>query len=428
MTATRGLTPFFIAAALLAGLVPNAAGAPMTAKLARDTLTVTAEGLSPDEKFALVFSRQAGSITEWYDLDRDPEMRVNLAAHGSDNGHALFQNRAEMEWEGKRITLFPGPAEKFVLVEANTVRTVVEISGAMTTATGEFPEEKLREENKTLTGRSRKGIERPAYATRFVVYPTGRIYIRHTLTFRGLPLFLASNHAVLATAPAEKVDAFNDHVTEVRALLEPSTFLLHHGEDKDFTASVLLATDFRRYRVDWLGQMMTVDGRRRGWVRSAFALQEGLRVMQPGDSTWNFLMQIEPSNVDSREAARLYVQDYLRPARVTFPGGHGSRVIRELEDRQLDGFAEGRGCYVASAEGKPAVLMQFDAGTLSRFNPAFEVHDWKPGMPDVIEVDTEPRKRGVHYHAHLDKQRLLIQYLGVLAPGIHTVRVSGGGD
>jgi len=294
----------------------------------------------------------------------------------------------------------------------------------MTTPSGDFPEEKLRKEVHTITGHKRKGTERPQYTTRFAVYPTGRIYVRHALRFEGQPLFLTNNRVVLATAPAEDVHAFNDHKTEVKSFLEPSTFILHHGKDKRFAGSVLFVANYRRYRSDWLGQMMTVDRKRRGWVRSAFSLQEGLRVMQPGESAWNFMLQIEPSNVDSREAAQLYVQDYLKPARITFPGGRGSLVLKEIDDAQLDGFAEGRGCYVITAEEKRTVLTRFDAGTLSRFNPAFEIHDWKFGLPREIHVDTDTRKLGVHYNAHLGRKCLLIQYLGVLTPGVHTVRVS----
>ena len=401
------------------------AGGPITAKVAQDTITVRAEGLSPAERFLLVFTRQSAGISEWYDLDRDPAMRVNLAPHGDTTGYALFQNRIEMLSNAKPIALFPEAAKQFALVESNAVRAVVEIGGRMTTASGEFPGEKFRKEIKAFTGRRQRGPERPRYVTRFTVTATGRIYIRHVLKFKGQPMVLASTRMILATAPAKDVTALNEHPREIDAFIEPASFLLHHGGGDDFAASALLVSEAHKYRTDWIGQLVTVDRNRRGWVRSAFTLHAEPNLVQAGDVAWNFMLQLEPSNVDSRESAALYARDYRKPATITFVGGHGMRRIKELEDAQFDGFAEGRGAYVMSADGKPTVLMNFEAGTLSRFNPVFEIHDWKRALPERIHVDGEVRRRGVHYHAHLDGGRLMIQYLGALPPGAHMIRVDG---
>lgn len=424
MSAKRGLSPFL---AILFMLGPGAASdaeQPITTTVEKDTITVRAEGPNPTEKFALVFSRQAAGITEWYDLDRDAKMTVNLAAHGNTTGFALFQNRAEMLLpDGKTVALFPEPARAFALIESNSVRAAVEIGGRMTTPSGEFPGEKLRKEIHAFTGHERRGPERPRYTTRFVVYPTGRVYIRHVVKFKGLPLALASNRMILATAPDKDVHALNEHRRELDAFIDPTDFILHHGTGQGFTGSALLVAGYRKYRTDWLGQLMTMDHNRRGWVRSAFSLHAEPRLIQPGEVVWNFMLQIEPSNVDSRESAALYAHDYLRPAKVTFIGGRGEPLLKELDDAQLDGFAEGRGCYVSNARAKPVVLMRFDGGTVNRFNPAFEIHEWKGERPKVIHVDADERRLGVHYNAHVDAEVLLIQYLGVLPRGVHTVRV-----
>lgn len=425
----RGLSRHFVTwALLLAAAGASFAGEPpITTKIEKDTITVKAAGLSPDEKFALVFSRGAASIVGWYDLDRDPRMEVNLAAHGNTNGCALFQNRAEILLGGRKITLFPERAKDFALVESNSVRAIVEIGGRLTTVTGEFPGERLRKGIHEFTGQRKAGADRPRYVTRFTVYPTGRIYIRHTLKFSGRPLLFTANHMILGTAPVEKVKAINEHAREPDIFLAPSNFLLHHGRGGAFRASALLIADRRRYRTDWVGQLMTTDMKRHGWFRSAFAVQTGFVEMRPGEVVWNFMLQIEPANIDSREAARLYVQDYLKPAKISFIGRRGSLPMNEQEDAQLDGFAEGRGCYVASADRKPVVLMRIDVGTLSRFSPAFEITNWTSRRPRIIHLDAHTRRINVHYNAHVDGERLLIQYLGVLTPGVHTLRIAGPG-
>lgn len=172
---------------------------------------------------------------------------------------------------------------------------------------------------------------------------------------------------------------------------------------------------------------MAFDNRRRGWVRSGFSLRRGEHLMKPGKYVWHFMLQVEPSNVHSREAARPHVEDYLKPARISFLNRHGSADITEGEDEQMDGFAEGRGCYVVSAAGGRHVEMRMDSGMQTRFHPAFEIHQWQHDLPRFILVDGRRRHVGVHYNARLGKETLLVQCLGTLSPGEHIIDVRAPG-
>ena len=108
---------------------------------------------------------------------------------------------------------------------------------------------------------------------------------------------------------------------------------------------------------------------------------------------------------------------------MSFVNSLGALTLAESEDRQMDGFAEGRGCYVLSAARKPRLEMCFDAGTLTRYCPVFEIRHWRHELPKFITVDGYRKHISVHYNARLDKGKLVMQYLGVLGPGVHTLRV-----
>jgi hypothetical protein len=397
-------------------------GTSLAARIESDCITVTAQGLTRNETFALVFSRRAGSIVGWYDLDRDPKMQANLCAHGETNGFALFENRLEMVVDGKELALHPGPAEEFSVTESSDVRIVIQAKGRLVTSVGELPGEKRSKAVLSRTGGDWRGPERPIYSTRFTVYPTGRIYIRHVLEFTGRPEVFTSNRMILGTAPVRDLTVLNDIAGREEAFLEPAGFILHHGSAGEFASSALMVSASRRYRTDWLGQLMMLDDGR-GWVRSAFTVGAGRYVPQPGPHVWNFMLQIEPANVDAREAARLYASDYIEPARLTFPDGRAAADADIGEDPRIDGFAEGLGCYLVNAEGREDVEVRFDAGMQSRFFPAFELRGWKGATPANIVVDDSRRRASLNYNARREGKKLLIQYLGVLSPGTHVLRV-----
>jgi hypothetical protein len=398
--------------------------AALTKRIEQDTITVAAQGLSPTERFALVFSRQAAGIVGWYDLVRDPKTEVNLCERaGAPIGSTLFQNRAEAFVGGREIAIFPGPASQFSVDESSEVRIVIRMEGQFTTSTGEFGDEKIRREVLGYTGSDWKIPERPRYSTRFTVYPIGRIYIRHVLEVRGLPLVLASNRMTLSTAPVQDVAVLNDCPDPRETFLRPASFILHHGRSPAFPASALFVVNSRKYPTDWLGNLLAENGARRGWLRSAFDVQSGRRLLQPGKYVWNFMLQVEPSSVNTRESAAFYALDYLDPARVRFVNFQGAQDLNEMEDEQLDGFAESRGAYVLSAMGRGYLALQMDCGNQGRYCPAFEIHDWKGPIPSFITLDQKRRNIDAYYTAHLESGTLIMQYLGLLSPGVHTLEV-----
>jgi len=308
------------------------------------------------------------------------------------------------------------------VTEWSSVRTVVSIKGSYTTSTGEYPGEEFAKVGMKIAGHEVEPPRRPRYETQFTVYPTGRVFIRHVLEVRGKPLEFTSNRMLLATAPAPHVEAFNDQVVKEMTYLMPSSFIVHAGSDPEFPANALFVVDLHKYPTDWLGQMMATDGKRSGWTRSAF-LAHGRRVVAPGKSVWNFMLQIEPGNLRTRETAEIHALDYLKPARLIFTPGLGGAALADAQDEQLDGFVESRGAYVLSADGRDAVEFRLDCGMQSRWCPAFEVRTWRHPAPASVVVDGERRVAGTHFLAHVEKSTLLVQFLGVFTPGEHVVRI-----
>ena len=415
-----------------AALPAPARGVGLTKFIEKDTISVMAEGMGEKERFAVVFSRKAGSIAVWHDLAADPKMEVNLSARGEGNGFALFQHRAEIVVDGKEATIFPGPADEFVVTEYSPVRAIVSLKGPYTTATGEFPGEELAKVSMKIAGREYRPPERPRYETQFTVYPTGRIFIRHVLEVRSRPLEFKSSRMLLATAPAAHVDAFNDQAARELRFVMPSSFIVHAGTEPAFPANALFVVNLHQYPTDWLGQMMMFDDKRSGlpaeasakvgWTRSAFRVH-GERTVAPGKYVWNFMLQIAPGNIRTREAAEVHALDYLQAARLVFTPGMGGAELADDQDEQLDGFVESRGAYVLSADGKDAVEFRMDCGMQSRTCPAFEIRTWRHPPPAAIVVDGARRFAGTHFQANVERNTLVLQYLGVFTPGEHTLRI-----
>ena len=419
----------WLSAAFALGLV---SGGPlgavgMTRFVEKDTISLMGEGMGPKERWALVFSRKAGSISVWHDLASDPKMEVNLSGRGEGNGFALFQNRAEVVIDRNEVAIFPGPADEFVLTEFSNVRAIISIKGPYTTVTGEYPGEALEKTGIHIPGHDVKANRRPRYETQFTVYPTGRIFIRHVLEVVAHPLEFRSNRIVLATAPSEHVESFNDQLNPQLKFLAPSSYIVHAGSDAAFGANAMLVMNLHRYPTDWLGQMMMFDSKRSGWTRSAFLIH-GSHVAAPGKYVWNLMLQIEPTNLRTQDVAGIHAADYLHAARLSFTRGMGSAEVGDPQDEQLDGFVEGRGAYLLSADGKDAVEFRMDCGEASRWCPAFEVRTWRQKAPTVITVDGAKRVAGEHFTAHVENSTLRLLYLGVFSPGEHAIRIEGDRD
>ncbi len=412
------------AACAAAWLAPaeRASAVELTRFVEKDTISVMGEGVGPKEKWALVFLRKSGSISFWHDLAADPKMAVNLSGRGEGNSFALFQNRAEILLDHKDLTIFPGPADEFVLKEFSNVRAIISIKGPYTTPTGEYPGEELEKTGIRIPGHDMKANKRPRYETQFTVYPTGRVFIHHVMEVAGRPLEFRSNRLLLATAPAEKVQALNDVVNPQLKYVSPASWIMHAGSDPAYAANALLVMNLHRYPTDWLGQMMMFDSKRSGWTRSGF-LVHGMRTVPVGKCVWNLMLQFEPSNLRAPETAAVHAADFLQPGKLSFTRGKGSAEVEDEQDEQMDGFAEGRGAYVVGADGKDSVEFKLDCGETARWCPAFEVRTWRRQAPTMIVIDGAKRVAGEHFIAHVENSTLKLLTLGVFSPGEHTIRI-----
>jgi hypothetical protein len=428
MSLLRAMTASAVALAAAWMLAPGSVSAvELTRFIEKDTISIMGEGVGPKEKWALVFSRKSGSISFWHDLAADPKMAVNLSGRGEGNGFALFQHRAEVRVDGKDVAIFPGPADEFLLKEFSNVRAIISIKGPYTTPSGEYPGEELARTGIRIPGHDMKANQRPRYETQFTIYPTGRIFIHHVMEVLGKPLDFRTNRLLLATAPAEKVSAFNDVVNPDLKFVSPASWIVHAGSDPLFSSNALLVMNVRRYPTDWLGQMMMFDSKRSGWTRSGFFIN-GARTLPAGKSAWNLMLQFEPSNLRLSETAALHAADYLQPGKLSFVRGKASGDVDDDQDEQLDGFAEGRGAYVVSADGKESAEFKLDCRDSVRWCPAFEVHAWRHDAPTAITVDGAKRVAGEHFIAHAEAGTLTLLYLGVFSPGEHTIRVDAASD
>jgi hypothetical protein len=91
----------------------------------------------------------------------------------------------------------------------------------------------------------------------------------------------------------------------------------------------------------------------------------------------------------------------------------------DQEDTNLDGYAEGTGCYVMRADVKGGVEFMVNCGRHTRFQPAFQIEAWQGDLPKVMELDDQTLHVGLDYNARLEKGVLLFQYLGTLEAGKH---------
>ncbi|MCK4300156.1 MAG: hypothetical protein KAX80_11515, partial [Planctomycetes bacterium] len=160
-------------------------------------------GPSAEGHFQLTFSRRAGGIASWYDLDRDPSHSLNLAGRGGLPPVALLMHtlapavRRARQPERSRgagsrpsKVLYSAPAEKITVLESNVVRVRVRLEGVYS---GVEVAEGFRGGSADEGPLGRRGERDPSnrFTTTYTVYPTGQLYVCHRIVRRATVLRVA---------------------------------------------------------------------------------------------------------------------------------------------------------------------------------------------------------------------------------------------
>jgi len=344
-------------------------------------------------------SGTGAKIIETYDLENDPQEKVNISSYNQDlTGDGL---------EGGRIKL----------LESSSARVILQVKGNL----GNTQEEKVKVTKK------------------YVVYPTGQIYVKNY--FEDIPKCYYVGPYVngwLAFAPA---NAFNDLEDDPDVWVSwggqkkmsdaKSSFMLFHGVEKhpqffkptvkghkddmkivDVKSDVLIVLHYQETKSYYWGRWThgaRVNGKPCivGDINYASDVNGKIEYDLKDSKTLAYLLQIKPSTMDSIDAVKPYVADYRKPG--PFFVTKGSPVKDDADDLNHDGYNEAEGCYLVKATGNE-VAFELDC-KVKRFNPIFKIVGWSAAAPSSIEVNGKKVMRGDGYSADMadNKTDLVLQ-------------------
>ena len=353
-------------------------------------------------------SAKVGSrITATYDLENDPEQKINLSSSNQDlTGDGIIEG-------------------DLLLVESTPARAIIDMKGFLGERTAGTETEIVR---------------------RYVIYPTGQIYVRETHSGPPAEKHLGPyvNSACAFTAADEhadpgaegeffwltwggerylsdKVGSFCMYHSNAR---HPTSFKAVEGVKErpilDAKADILHVLHFQKARAYYVGR----------WAHSDALgdLNMRWRPVPPWDvphsRTFTFLLQIKPDTMDDNKVVLPYVHDYRNPAHLEFK--RGQAVTTHRNDLNHDGYDESEGCYVMqAAAGRLEFVL--DGAKHARFNPVFKVLNW-PAIPlQHIKLGDRELIAEQDYRAAQSGKDLIIQYVGT-ADTMSLFHLSGEGS
>lgn len=370
-------------------------------------LTVTAESY-----FKLVFSSRCrvlaypgesgkigARIIATYDLANDPEQKVNLSSSQQDIcGVGIVEGSLQ-------------------LIESTTARVVIDIRGFL--------------------GQRSKGTE-TEIVRRYVIYPTGQIYLRDTHSATPCDTEGVLGFCLSGSAAFTPADAHNDpgpvenfwldfggqkylSGTNKSAfflfhsnVVHPSTFMntsLKICSVVDTKMNFLHVLHFQKGRAHYWGRWVWVGKDNVGYGDVNFAWMPPPAWDQPYSQTYTFLLQIKPDTMIDNKVVLPYVEDYRNPAKLEF--SHGQSITNHPNDLNHDGYDESEGCYVMQAD-KNGVDFTINGSARSRFNPIFKIVNWLGEPPSFIAVNGRQVPTKDHFHAARSGNDLVIQYFGTI--------------
>jgi len=211
-------------------------------------------------------------------------------------------------------------------------------------------------------GRDAPGTDaaaRPEHSWRYVIYPTGRVYLRVTSRAReagwpgarvGYALALDGRSGFVRVPPAP---AYRGGADTSLVLLSPP----------DRPRPDLLWCIHTPAAAERQLELVSADGRR---------LAVTVGDLEPADSVETVhLLRFWPWDIDAAPEGHTFAVDYQHPA--TLAVARGRLVDDALGDLDRDGFNESEGCYeLALADG--LLRFEFRPGSFLRHQPVFRVH------------------------------------------------------
>ncbi len=385
-------------------------------------VVVLCQGPSPYARFELGFSRRAGGISSWHDLDRDPERRLNLAGHGGLPQTALLTHMLRAGDARSGQVFYSAPAEKITVIEENLVRARLRLEGVYSTA--------ARAE-RWRPGPRRRGLLRgdagydpdTRFLTTYTVYPTGQLYVGHSLSRATGTLTVGESAWVLATAPARfrAVGSVGDAGPGTQ-----STLLLHTSNGPGYFADALLVPHGRPLSIGRWGESFVLGPEAMGATRSSFELHEPGTIIGVQEVRWSGLLQLEPDWTDGAAQAAVVARAYrTAPALATEPGwGEVNRGGHS--DVDVDGFAEEEGCYVVRS-ARQGCRLRFELSDSLLDSPVIKLLDWPGSPPTTLTLDGEELTRGRQFQAaRIDRSAIVVQVYRKLSGGTVELELRSG--
>jgi hypothetical protein len=386
-------------------------------------MVVRSTGPDPRGRFELTFSKRAGGISAWYDLDRDPGRADNLAGHGDLPSVALLTHALAVAGGRGNEVLYNAPAQTQTVPEDDAVRVQLRLEGSYSPLS--VAEERGGEGEK---GGGAAGVPSRSSPIRFVttytIYPVGQLYVRHTLVSPATTVKVASSEWMLSTAPTSDFRALGSSTRGERSVA--SGFLLQTSSGPVYFGDVLLIPHRRGVPVTRWGERFALGAEGQGATRSAFEANPPGTVLGAEPSVWCFSVHLEPDWVDRAELASAVAQAYQQPPALNVEPGWGELVRSDAGDINVDGFSEGEGCYTLRAAAT-GCRMTLDLSDSLLTAPVFRLANWQGSAPRSISVNGKPWSRDQDFQvALLDESTLLVQLYRSLPGGKVTLELRTG--
>jgi len=356
-------------------------------------------GPDPERRFELVFSRQAGGIVEWYDVDRDPQRTRNLAGHGGLVSTVLLTHIIWPQNNERSEALYSAPARKLTLLENNAVRVRLLLEGDYST------QEDAEQWQPVPETRKRRSPTATHFSTTYTIYPTGRLYVSHTLSRETTTLRLGRSEWALANAPGSQFRPMGSLKRGHPGAL--TSFLLHSSSGPDYFGDALLVPHQRFCFVGRWGQSFMLGSAGTGAVIGSLETHKPGTIIGVEGSPSHCLLQLEPDWIDDASLARMTAETYRNPPPMEAEEGWGEIERGVGGDDDLDGFDEAQGCYSVKA-GPGGFRGWLDLPKLALRTPVFRVSNWTGRVPETITVGGKTWQRGRQFEAALVNQTTLL--------------------
>lgn len=348
-------------------------------------------------RFETTFTKRKGFGATWFDLERDPGKKRDLAPVLDENGFfwiKIGQPGGDGSW-------YANPSEEMTLLESGPARVRVRLRGA----------------------HMRYGYTDPKAAWKelrfdqvYTVWPDGSVFIAYALeqaepvTYKHFLVITKSNGAWGPQGKGEgrgEVRIAGEAGAEKPTGKAPTSFTLQWSDGPTYFTDILMVAQKGKF-----GAAYWNEGYQDKDIRCSFDLGSAWpgKTLPAGKERLHFLMRFG-KDINSAEAAALHAQDYRSPDRLSV--SKGALDLTDDGDRDADGYNEEQGCHVLKASSSGVAFAMHGA----RVNPAFKIRDWPGEAPASILLNGAAVNPGKGLAASVREGTLLVQVLTLLKEG-----------